>query len=98
MKLERKPIFDSDTALSRYWHPNGWVITQHERDWDLRGYPRGGGHGTSEREAPKRWWEVRARGVRRRFPVETFRTLREARAWCDERVAFQHLRLDTLRR
>lgn len=82
VSAERQKIWSipTDRYLRKYGHPNGWTIVQDERDWNLGGITRGAQHQWS----PKRWWEVQRRGDRNHRPVETFATLREARAWCDE--------------
>jgi hypothetical protein len=88
VKLYRIPTDPYVDLLSKYGHPNGWRIIQRERDYSLRGFPRGAIGGT-EHTAPKRWWEVYRAHSRRARTVETFRTLREARAWCDENKAHE---------
>jgi hypothetical protein len=75
MKLRRLP--PTEDGLTRYRHPNGWSIRQERRDWDARSY-RGG-----MAADPKSWWEVRPWATRG-APPQIFRTLAEARAWCDE--------------
>lgn len=72
--------------LPKLGHPNGWMIQKCERDWTLRGYPRGGGHGTSLREAPKTWYEIYplyTSNRRRHGPIHSEVLLRDARAWCN---------------
>ena len=76
MKLNT--MLDNHGRIVLRFHPNGWAIRRQERDWDARSY-RGG---IADAAGPKVWWEVKryATGGRRR---ESFRTLREARAFCD---------------
>lgn len=85
MKLWRIPTIDH---LSKYGHPNGWVIVHCERSWSERvGAVRG-----QQTAGPKRWWEVRMAYARnRRNAVRDFLTLREAREWCDENTPPRHL-------
>lgn len=77
--MKRQPLkrLRSMTGATRYLHPHGWVIYPVVRDWDARGY-RGGP--TAE---PKRTWEVKRRWSNAAPHWDHFRTLREARAWCD---------------
>lgn len=90
----RKPLRRlprDDEGHSRYLHPGGYVITQAHREWNHDRVP-GGYVGSND---PKWWWEVykHASGsadlgafhpwAHSSYGVETFDTLREARAWCD---------------
>jgi hypothetical protein len=75
------------TENPRYLHPNGWRIIRRERDYSLRGFPRGA-LGATEATAPKVWWEVSSQGRKPRNVVASFPTLRESREWCDKRNAY----------
>lgn len=89
MRLRRLPR--DDDGHSRYLHPHGYVIVQNHRDWDHDRVP-GGYVGSND---PKWWWEAREHisssrehrfqpwVVREHGDYVTFRTLRDARAWCD---------------
>lgn len=70
---------------SRYGHANGWRIQRCERDWSLRGFPRGALGGTAH-TSPKVWWEISPLHGKRGNVIQVERTLRVARAWCDRHV------------
>jgi hypothetical protein len=81
--LKRLPSYFNDD-LPWYRHPNGWGIRKCKRDWSLRGFGERGIAGIDTTASPLYWYEAYAWGRRPRVIVESFNTLREARAWCDE--------------
>jgi hypothetical protein len=81
--VERRPIKRlprSPESEPRYWHPHGWTIFRETRDWDARGL-------NGMAAEPKVMWGVKRHASSNRYR-EYFRTLREARAWCDDRKAW----------
>lgn len=93
IRLRRLPR-DED-GQPRYLHPYGYVIVRYRRSWSERG--REPGRTGHDPAPPLYWWEVyehvsssadldrfhpQAHKGRTRAAAET---LREARAWCDER-------------
>jgi hypothetical protein len=81
---ERKPLSRAKPGIDgerRYHHPNGYVIRREVRDWDARSTGPGGRSGN---DGPKVSWVVHRSFTSPRRWLESFDTLRAARAWCDE--------------
>lgn len=80
MRLSKLPEGDGMFVLSRYRHPNGYVIERERRSWSERnGNQVGGG-------CPLFSWNVyEDRGGEAGNRLNDFARLSEARAWCDSR-------------